>query len=94
MRALLPSFFHSDNHAGEISGTPVPLIGLWNARESSEQFYTDATRPSELASFLRKGNHHVYAASQAEPGSPCRLLDIVLCGVLAENENHYGGDNP
>jgi hypothetical protein len=36
----------------------------------SGQFYTDVTRPSDLASSYGKGNHHVYAASQAGPGSP------------------------
>ena len=60
-------------------------------REPSEQFYTDATRPSDLASFPRKGNHHVYALSYAGPGSPCCLLGVVLSRLLAENENHHGG---
>ena len=44
-----------------------------------------------VAFSYEEGIHHVYALSYAEPGSPCRLLDVVLSRLLAENENHHGG---
>ena len=39
---------------------------------------------------FRRRNHHVYAAPVAGQCRPCGSVDVVLCGVLAENENHDG----
>jgi lysyl-tRNA synthetase class I len=54
-----------------LSGTQVPRIGLWNARESSEQFYTDATRHSDLdltlASFFPTGGEFIMSMHQYMP---------------------------
>jgi hypothetical protein len=44
--------------------------------------------------FPTGGNHHVYAASFARPAGPCRPLDVILCRVLAENDNHDGDARP
>lgn len=43
---------------------------------------------------MEEGNRHVDAASLAGAGRPCRRLDVVLRGVLAENEDHDGGASP
>ena len=39
-----------------------------------------------VAFSYEEGIHRVYALSYAGPGSACRLLDVVLSRLLAENE--------
>src|ERR1700730_15119773 len=69
MRALPLSVFHSDDRAG-FSGTLVPLI-CRGMRERSEQFYTDATRHSDLdlslASFFPTGGEFIMSMHQYIP---------------------------
>src|ERR1700730_12815509 len=69
MRALPLSVFHSDDRAG-FSGPLVPLI-CRGTRERSEQFYTDATRHSDLdlslASFFPTGGVFIMSMHQYMP---------------------------